>query len=57
MDSAYITEMRLSRAFANEFDKYLQSLAFNITPLPPELLEAYNKLKAHYQFEMDRELS
>ena len=53
----YFEEMRLSRAFACEFEEYLKSLSINVTPLPPELLEAYQKLKQHYEMEMARELS
>jgi len=50
----YFTEMRLSRAFACEFDKFLNE---NPKLVPTELRETYLKLKQHYEFEMSKELS
>ena len=50
----YFTEMRLSRAFACEFDKFLNE---NPKLVPTELREAYRKLKEHYDYEMSKELS
>jgi hypothetical protein len=52
----YFTEMRLSRAFAREFDQFIKSQHM-VIPLPEELLEAYRKLKEHYEYEMEKNLS
>ena len=52
----YFTEMRLSRAFAREFDNFIKSQHV-VTQLPPGLLEAYRNLKQHYELEMSKELS
>ena len=57
MENDYFKELRLSREFARQFEEYIKSLSVNVTPLPPELLEAYNNLKHHYQLEMERNLS
>lgn len=48
------TEMRLSRAFAVEFDKFWQE---NPQLIPPELLKSYMLLKQEYERQMARELS
>jgi hypothetical protein len=50
----YFREMRLSRAFACEFDKFWKE---NPKLIPSELLQAYMLLKQHYEFEMSKELS
>ena len=50
----YYIEMRLSRAFACEFDKFINE---NPKLVPTELREAYLKLKQHYEYEMSKELS
>jgi len=53
----YFTEMRLSRAFACEFDGYLSWCQRNNVYLPPELVNCYNELKKHYEVEISKELS
>lgn len=50
----YFLEMRLSRAFACEFDKFLNE---NPKLIPTDLLNAYMQLKKHYEVEMAKELS
>ena len=47
-------ELRLSRAFAVEFDKFWQE---NPTLIPADLLKAYMLLKQEYESQMARELS
>ena len=49
-----ITEVRLGRAFACEFEEFWKK---NPETIPPELLKAYMLLKQHYEFCMSRELS
>ena len=49
-----ILEMRLSRAFAVEFDKFWKE---NPEKVPPELLKAYMLLKQHYDYCIERNLS
>jgi hypothetical protein len=50
----YFVEMRLSRAFAREFDKFWQE---NPKLIPSELLQSYMLLKQHYEYEISKELS
>jgi hypothetical protein len=50
----YFKELRLSRAFACEFEKFIGE---NPKLVPTELVESYTKLKEHYQFEMDSNIS
>lgn len=54
MTNDYFKEMRLSRAFACEFEKFLLE---NPKLVPGDLLNAYTLLKQHYEYEMSRELS
>jgi len=53
----YFEEMRLSRAFACEFDAYFNWCRAQNVHLPDELRDAYLKLKNHYDIEMSKELS
>lgn len=50
----YFLEMRLSRAFACEFEKFLNE---NPKLIPTDLLDAYMKLKKYYEVEMEKNLS
>lgn len=50
----YFEEIRLSREFACSFDKFLNE---NPKLVPTELREAYLKLKQHYEYEMENNLS
>ena len=50
----FIMEMRLSRAFAVEFDKFWRENPEKVTP---ELLKAYMLLKQHYDYCMSRNLT
>lgn len=49
-----LTEIRLSRNFACEFEKFMLE---NPKLVPAELLESYIVLKKHYEDCMNRELS
>lgn len=48
--SDYIDEVKLSRAFALEFDKFWRE---NPEAIPPELLKAYMLLKQKYQSDIE----
>ncbi len=50
----YFKEMRLSREFACEFEKFWKE---NPKLIPSDLLKAYMLLKQHYEVEMSKELS
>ena len=50
----YFIEMKLSRAFACEFENFWRENPEKVTP---ELLKAYMMLKQHYQLEMEKNLS
>lgn len=54
MSEEMFKEMRYSRAFACEFDKFWRE---NPTLIPPELLKAYMLLKQEYERQITRELS
>ena len=47
-------EIRLSRAFAVEFEKFAID---NPKLIPSNLMEAYSKLKTEYEFQISRNLS
>lgn len=49
-----LTEIRLSRAFAVEFDKFWRE---NPKLVPADLLKSYMLLKQHYEEQIERELS
>lgn len=49
-----LTEIRLSRAFACEFENFWRDNPEKVTP---ELLKAYMLLKQHYEYEMSKEMS
>lgn len=49
-----LIEIRLSRAFAVEFEKFWQE---NPEKVPPELLKTYMLLKQHYEYCINKELS
>lgn len=53
----YFLEMRLSRAFACQFDEYLTWCQRNNVYLPPDLVNSYVELKKHYDVEMEKNLS
>lgn len=53
----YFKEMRLSREFACEFDKYLNWCRSQNVHLPEELVKSYTELYNHYQIEMEKNLS
>jgi hypothetical protein len=53
----YFKELRLSRAFACEFDGYLNWCRANNVHLPEELVRTFNELNNHYQVEISKELS
>lgn len=46
--SDYIDEVRLSRAFSREFEKYREYCDHNNMHLPPELLKAFDVLMQYY---------
>jgi hypothetical protein len=50
----YFAEIRLSRAFAVEFEKFAID---NPKLIPSNLMEAYSKLKKEYEFQINRNLS
>ena len=52
--SEILIEVRLSRAFAVEFDKFWKE---HPEQIPPELMKAYMLLKQHYDYCMNKELS
>jgi hypothetical protein len=47
-------EIRLSRAFAVEFEKFWRE---NPQVIPPEVLKAYMLLKQEYEWQINRNLS
>ena len=47
-------EVRLSREFANEFEKFWKENPEKVTP---ELLKTYMLLKQHYEYCINKELS
>lgn len=54
VEDSFFKEMRLSRAFSVEFDKFWKQ---NPELIPPDLLKAYILLKQEYDIQMARELS
>jgi hypothetical protein len=50
----HFQELRLSRAFAVEFEKFA---AENLKLIPSNVMEAYLKLKEQYDYEINRNLS
>ncbi len=52
----YFKEMRLSREFACQFDKFISDNVDRIE-LPHDLVKAFNDLKQHYEVEMEKNLS
>jgi len=50
----YLIEMKLSRAFACEFEKFCTE---NRKLIPSDLFEAYMSLKQHYQNEIEKNIS
>jgi hypothetical protein len=51
---AYFQELRLSRAFSIEFEKFWQE---NPTLIPADLLKAYMLLKQQYELEINGNIS
>lgn len=50
MEDMYSEEIRLSRAFAREFEKYRWSFTSDTYR---DLVAAYNELKRHYESEIE----
>jgi hypothetical protein len=50
MEDMYYEEIRLSRSFAREFEKYRWSFT---SETYRDLVAAYNELKRHYEIEIE----